>query len=354
MAQSDNANSMLRPKATEERLDEIRREAAARGEIPVVAGGASSIAPLVARSPKNDAAESYYNLPVLKEPTWTWEVPLYFFLGGVAGVSSCIALAAQFFHGDPALIRAALWMALAGAAICPILLISDLGRPSRFLNMLRVFKIQSPMSVGAWTLVTFSGCAFLAVLGNELVLRGFSSPLFFVMLWTGEVSAAVTGLILASYTGVLVGATAIPVWSENRKLLPPHFLTSGLGSAAGILELLGFLTPAMQILGFMSAGIETLIGGSIELRRRNVDIPLHHGKSGWFMRIAGTLEGPVALLLRIIWHSSPIGRYAAASCFIVGAVASRFAWIWAGRVSARDPHALLQLQTGKANSSQPA
>jgi hypothetical protein len=84
------------------------------------------------------------------------------------------------------------------------------------------------------------------------------------------------------------------------------------------------------------------------------DIPLHYGKSGWFMRIAGTLEGPVALLLRIIWHSYPIGRYAAAACFIAGAVASRFAWIWAGRVSARDPHALFQLQTGKANSSRPA
>jgi len=345
MAQPGNMDSTRHPKATEERLDEIRREAGASAE-PALGAGATSH---TERAAKTDAAASYYNLPVLKEPTWTWEVSLYFFLGGVAGVSSSIALAAQLFHGDPALIRIALWMALAGAAICPVLLISDLGRPSRFLNMLRVFKIQSAMSVGAWTLVAFSGCAFLAVLANELLLRGFSSPIFVAMRWTGEISAAATGLILASYTGVLVGATAIPVWSENHTLLPTHFLTSGLGSAAGILELFGFFTPATQILGLLSAGIETFIGGSIEIRNRAVDAPLRHGKSGWFMRLAGTLEGPVALILRVAWGSSPAGRYAAAVCFIVGALASRFAWIWAGRVSARDPHTLFHLQTGKSN-----
>jgi formate-dependent nitrite reductase membrane component NrfD len=148
-------------RATEERLQEIRRLAAENSAMPGTAQNAQI-----------KGHESYYGLPALKPPVWTWEVPLYFFVGGIAGVSSCIAFIADLFRADPALVRLALWIGLAGAAICPVLLIADLGRPSRFLNMLRVFKLRSPMSMGVWILVAFSGAAFLAVLANELVLRG--------------------------------------------------------------------------------------------------------------------------------------------------------------------------------------
>jgi formate-dependent nitrite reductase membrane component NrfD len=151
-------------------------------------------------------------------------------------------------------------------------------------------------------------------------------------------------MLFASYTGVLMGATAIPVWSQNRELLPGHFLASGLGGASAIVELFGFLIPATQIMGFVASGIETLIGFSIEARRRSVDAPLHRGRSGWTLRIAGVLEGPVAFFLRFFLGSSHNGRYAAAICFLVGAVMTRYAWIWAGRASALDPQTLFQLQ----------
>ena len=329
-------NSSSRPKATEERLDEIRR-AATEG------------APATGAQPSSSPAQqSYYGLPVLKKPLWTWEVPLYFFLGGIAGVSSCLAFAAQIFGYDPALIRIALWMALIGAAVCPILLISDLGRPSRFLNMLRVFKLRSPMSLGAWILVAFSGCAFLATASHELILRGHAtSSLWIYLRWIGELTGAITGLLLASYTGVLIGATAIPVWSQNRELLPAHFLTSGLGGSAGILELFGFLNPATQILGFAASGIETVLEIFLTVRKRPVDAPLHQGKSGWMLRIAGLLEGPAALLLRGFLGRALGGRYAAAICFIAGALLSRYAWIWAGRASAENPQTLFELQRKK-------
>jgi hypothetical protein len=314
-------------KATEERLDEIR-ESASQG-VPE-------------RGPGTE--KSYYGLPVLKAPVWTWEVPLYFFLGGISGVSACIGFIAQLFHSDPALVRVCLWMALIGALVCPIFLIADLGRPARFLNMLRVFKLRSVMSLGAWILVAFSNFALLAVFCFELILRGFGNPLLISLLWLGEVSAAITGLLLASYTGVLIGATAIPVWSQNRELLPAHFLTSGLGGSAAILELAGFLIPATQTLGLVASGIETLIEILLEVRKRPVDAPLHHGRSGQTLRIAGILEGPAALLLRMFLGSSHTGRYTAAVCFLAGALLSRYAWIWAGRASANDPHTLFNLQ----------
>jgi hypothetical protein len=321
------------PKATEERLREIRRAAAE-----------SAASPGVAKHVQIQGHGSYYGLPALKPPVWTWEVPLYFFIGGIAGVSSCIAFIAHLFGAQAGLIRLALWIGLIGAAICPILLIADLGRPSRFLNMLRVFKLKSPMSMGAWILVAFSGCAFLGVAGSELTLLGYGSPVVSAVGWLGEASGAVTGLLLASYTGVLIGATAIPVWSVNRRFLPAHFLTSGLGGAAAVLELSGFLIPATQTLGFTVAGIETIFEVLFEVRKSPADGPLHHGYSGIAFRIAGLLEGPVALVIRALWGSAPGGRCAAAICFLTGALISRYAWIWAGRLSAKRPGDQFALQ----------
>jgi len=188
--------------------------------------------------------------------------------------------------------------------------------------MLRVF--QAPFRHVAWRVD--SGGLFrlrvCCVFCFELLLRGFANPLLTSLLWLGETSAAAIGLLLAGYTAVLIGATAIPVWSENRKLLPAHFLTSGLGGSAAILELAGFLIPATQILGFAASGIETVIEIFLEVRKRPVDAPLHHGRSGTTLRIAGLLEGPAALLLRVFWGSVPAGRYAAASCFLIGALLS--------------------------------
>ena len=125
--------------AREARLDAIRREAAAHGR-----GG--SVNP-VASAPLPFATPSYYGRPLLKGPVWTWEVPIYLFVGGAAGAAAVIAAAATF-AGDVAMARDARWIAFAGAALSPVLLISDLGRPSRFLNMLRVCKRQSAMSIG--------------------------------------------------------------------------------------------------------------------------------------------------------------------------------------------------------------
>lgn len=188
------------PKVTEERLDEIRK-AAADNAPPVGQGRGPAKHP-----PQIRGRESYYGLPVLKAPVWTWEIPLYFFVGGIAGVSAVIAFAAQMFGSDPVLTRAALWVAIMGATICPVLLIANLGRPERFLAMLRVAKIQSPMSVGVWTLVAFSGCVFVALVGNELILRGYVSPLMIGIRLAGEMTGALTGLILAAYTGVPIGS----------------------------------------------------------------------------------------------------------------------------------------------------
>ena len=326
------------PQFKEERLDALREEAERTGKIQD-----HGIAPVGGPFPKPASAVSYHGNPVLKPPTWTWQVPLYFFVGGVAGISTFIALAAHVF-GKAGLERAGLWIGLSGALLSAPLLIADLGRPARFLNMLRVFKLRSAMSVGAWTLSGFSSAVGLAVLCHELILAGYGNDFFLVLEWAAEISGALSGLILASYTSVLLGVTAIPVWSENRRLVPVVFLVGGLGSAAGMLELLGFLVPVTQFIGIVASVVETLIAIVIEVRGRYVDRPLREGSVGWLTRAGGALAGPTALLLRLFLGHNSMARYVAAVCFVVGALTSRYAWIAAGRVSSRDPQALFRIQ----------
>ena len=162
--------------------------------------------------------------------------------------------------------------------------------------------------------------------------------------WLSEILAAFAGLILASYTSVLLSVTAIPVWSENRKLVPAVFLTGALGSAAAILELLGFVIPATQFIGLVASAVEIVIAIIIEFRDRYVDRPLRDGAVGWLARGGAVLAGPTSLLFRAFWGHGPGLRYTAALCFVTGALIARYAWIAAGRVSSRDPQALFQTQ----------
>src|SRR5205823_5813095 len=143
---------------------------------------------------------SYYGRPVIKEPVWTWEIPAYFFAGGLGGASAVLSLAARV-GGNELLAKTSLYVAAAADMVSPALLVSDLGRPERFLNMLRVFKVTSPMSVGSWILFVSGGASTTAAL---LEAAGRLKPLKVA----AEVVSALTGGPLATYTGGLVADTA--------------------------------------------------------------------------------------------------------------------------------------------------
>lgn len=322
--------------ARERRLEEIRQEAERRGmqvvSKPVVG------APFPQASPEH----GYYGIPLLKEPPWTWEIPLYFFVGGAAGAAAVIGAIADYTGADRELVRHARWIAAAGSVISPALLISDLGRPERFLAMLRVFKPQSPMSVGVWTLLGFSTGAAATAFADFLRTRyGPSLPLS-VLENAGQAASLAFGLPFSNYTGVLIGATAIPVWNQNAGDLPLHFAASGVGAAVGILELMGHRkSRALQALGLGAAIFESWEGLRIEGRSQSHLDPLKHGTSGWITRAGGVLSGPVPALLRAasIFSSKKRAsslRRAAAMSSIAGSLITRIAWIYAGHVSARD------------------
>ncbi len=338
----------------ERRLDDIRA-AAARGEL--VTRRPSWPEGLL--DPVASPETGYYGQPLLKEPTWTREIPAYFFVGGVAGGCSIIgAIAAVTGRADRRLARDARWIAVGGAAVSAVLLISDLGRPARFLHMLRVFKRQSPMSVGVWTLMTYSGAAAAAAglawiegrgsvhAGVGRAVRGLGR--------TMDVTAALVGSALATYTGVLIGVSAVPVWAANVKILPFEFGVSALGSAGGVLELLGHRHVALDRLGVIASLANTAAVLQVELRDDVAMEPLHHGVGGLLTRAGGVLSGPASLLLRAA-ASRPAWRTAAALAAVAGALLLKTGWYRAGFASARDPRPPLDLRApdGKASAEQP-
>lgn len=321
----------------ERRLDRIRQEAEKRGQLEVV-GVRPAGAPFPQASPEN----GYYQIPLLKQPPWTWEIPLYFFVGGAAGAAAVIGAIADYTGADRELVKHARWIAAAGSVISPALLIADLGRPERFLAMLRVFKPQSAMSMGVWTLLAFSTGASAAAFAGFLRDRYGSSVPVRVMENAGQAASLAFGLPFSNYTGVLIGATAIPVWNRNAGDLPLHFGMSGLGAAVGILELMGHRkSGALQALGMGAALFETWEGLRIEGRSHSHLDPLKHGSSGWITRAGGVLSGPLPLALRAASlfggakRSQSLRRWAAMSS-VLGSLITRVAWIHAGHVSARN------------------
>jgi formate-dependent nitrite reductase membrane component NrfD len=277
---------------------------------------------------------------VVKPPVWTWEIPIYFFFGGIAGMSAVIASGAVIFN-QVDLARMAMWVAaIAGAILSPVLLIMDLGRPRLFLNMLRVFKHRSAMSMGAWILSFFGACAVPGLIALELhAHQTFGGTLDQVLRVAADVfifASAIFGSLLATYTGVLIGATAIPAWFLHRTVLPIHFGTAGLGSAAALLELIGYRIAALNFLGFYAAAVESALLIWLSVNKHGLaDRAMHEHGSGWLIRIGELLNGPLSLILRCFG----LVPFAAVS-FLIGSLVSRFGWLAVGKVSGSDPESV--------------
>jgi len=325
----------------ESRLDQLREEAWQKGAVTGrgvdIAGG--PIPRKLATVSPSGGGPGYYGQPVVKPPVWTWEIPVYFFVGGLGGMSAVIALAAAIFHHVD-LAHTAMWVAAIAAILSPLLLILDLGRPHLFINMLRVFKPQSAMSMGAWILTGFGACVVPGLIALELhvhqVFGGTVDQLLRVAAGVLMFGSAFFGMLLATYTGVLIGATAIPAWFLHRTLLPIHFGTAGLGSAAALLELLGHRIAALNFIGFYAAGIETVLLIWLSLDKHGgADRAIHEHRSGWLIRIGEIFNGPLALILRFFG----LVPFAAIS-FLIGALVSRFGWIAVGKVSGSDPESV--------------
>lgn len=274
---------------------------------------------------------SYHGQAVIKEPIWTWEIPMYFFTGGLGGASAGLGYLSGL-RGNDELARRAWAGAFAGVAASPLFLISDLGRPMRFMNMFRMVKVTSPMSVGSW------------ILGATGVATGVAT----VNQWTGmfprsarvaRPAAALLGLPLSTYTAALVANTAIPVWHEARRMLPFVF-ASGAALSAGAAAVIA--TPpehaaAARRLALASAALELGLNEAMRKRLGQHAEPYKRGAPSKLRLISGAAVAGGAALLARGGSSSRAMSVGAGSLLAAGAACARWTVFRAGFVSASDP-----------------
>jgi formate-dependent nitrite reductase membrane component NrfD len=291
--------------------------------------------------------------PMIKPPVWTWEVPLYFWFGGMASGAAFVGFACEL-AGDQRSARVARKVALGALMPSPPLLVMDLGRPGRFYNMLRIFKPRSPMSMGSWCLTVFGGLAAAAVgadlLGRERTARWLNA------------GTAVTGGYLGSYTGVLLASTAVPVWARSRMFLGPIFIATATltGAAATRLVLaaagLPETHPTRDALRRVESGAmaaELLLS---EINRHHLDrlaSVLEEGAGArWFRRAAWLARGGLALRF-VRGRAGAWSEHAGSACFLAAALCFRFAWVRSGASSARDDEAVALMARARATRFEP-
>jgi formate-dependent nitrite reductase membrane component NrfD len=292
--------------------------------------------------------DSYYGRPIINPPVWEErEIAVYLFTGGLAGASSILAAGADL-TGRPTLARGSRVMATGAIGISLLALVKDLGRPLRFLNMLRVFKPTSPMSVGVWILVGYAPLAGGAAASEVPVLQtalggaNRSGPAADRARTVGRVAglgAAVLGSAVATYTAALIANTAVPAWHEGRRDLPFLFAGSAASAAAGwglVVAPLSENEPAVRM-AVVGALVELGAEQLMERRLGMIAATLHEGKAGKRLRLAKALTAAGAAGAGLLARRNRPAAIVAGAALLAGSAFTRFGIFEAGMASARDP-----------------
>lgn len=302
-------------------------------------------------------AESYYGMPVIHRPHWKWLVIFYFFLGGISAASHVLATIAHLVGGPASrpIERTGRYVSFLALLPCPLLLILDLGRPERFLNMLRVVKLRSPMSLGSWGLSVFGIFATMGAVvqaAQDGLLGSSKTAKRVATLPVTAPAIAGTGpaFFVGGYTGVLLGATAVPLWGKNALLLGPLFLNSAFSTAVAAVNLgVALQGNAPKTTNERLDGLDRVVICTelalIAASRANLgelEAPITEGKNGALLTygtgVAGLLV-PLALqTLNRNRHSRVLSAFASV-LVLIGGFILRYSMVVGGNASADDPRA---------------
>ena len=301
---------------------------------------------------------SYYGRQIVKPSPWEADIPAYLFAGGLAAGSSLLAAGADL-TGRPGLRRVGRLGAISALSFSMVALVHDLGRPERFVNMLRVVKVTSPMSVGTWILSTygpFAGAAAAAELVGLLPPHRRTGLLGLVARLgrPAGVIAAVTAPPVAAYTAVLLADTSTPSWHAAYHELPFVFVGSAAAASGG----LGMLAAPTRDIGparnlaIGGAVLETVMERRMERSMGVTAEPLHSGKAGTLMRAAKslTIAGAAGSLLA---GRSRLVAAVSGAALLAGSACTRFGVFEAGQASARDPKYTVVPQRERLEKGEP-
>ena len=285
---------------------------------------------------------SYYGRSIVKGPVWKWDIPAYFVTGGAMAGSSLLAAGADL-TGNRALRRATRMAAAANLGVSTYFLVHDLGRPDRFLNMLRVFKPTSPMSMGTWILAAYGGPAGLAA-ASELTGQ---APR--VGRAAGLAAAAVAPAV-ATYTAVLAADTAVPSWHDAHRHLPFVFAGSAAAAAGGLAMAAvpaAAAGPARR-LAALGAALDLVAGWRMERDMGLSAEPYEQGTAGRLNRWARALTAGGALGAAVLARRSRVAAAVSGAALVAGSACTRFAVFHAGVQSASDPRYTVVPQRARA------
>lgn len=271
---------------------------------------------------------TYYGLPVVKAPKWKAYVPIYLYVGGVAGGAAVLAGVSRFSPALEELSLRSRKLTAIGVPLGTALLVADMGRPSRFLNVLRVFRPTSVVNVGSWLL---SACGAASVASVFLPKPAADAALGIT---------AISGAFVATYTGALLSNTAIPLWSRGRRTMPFLFAAASAASTGWILLPGATGTAAVRSLQRLAVAgqiAELALGRVLEREvGPRAAAPLRSP-----MWTASQALGTAAVLVALTTRTSG-GRWIAAALGTAAGLALRFAVHDGGIRSARDPLAVLE------------
>ena len=275
---------------------------------------------------------SYYGRPIINPPVWgELDIAGYLFAGGLAGASSILAAGADL-SGRPALARRSRVCATVAISASLLALVHDLGRPARFLHMLRVFKPTSPMSVGVWLLGVYGPLAAVGAASDMLARAPRTGR-------AAGVGAGFLGAGVCSYTAALIANTAVPAWHEGHRELPFLFVGSAASAAGGFGLLAGPLPenePARRLAVLGAAG-ELAAEVLLERRLGMIAEALHEGTAGRRLRAAKALTAAGAIGAAAVGHRSRVGAAVSGAALLAGSALTRFGLFAGGMASARDP-----------------
>jgi len=318
------------------------------------------------RSISDEARASYYGVPAVHKPHWKWLIIWYFFLGGISAASYVIASIAELFGGAEArrITRAGRYISLAALLPSPILLILDLGRPERFHHMLYIIKLRSPMSVGTWGLTIFGGFCGLSALiqAAQDGLLGRAKLINRILLAMPckaiNVIGSAFGFFVGGYTGVLLGATAVPLWAKNYLLLGPLFLASAMSTATAAITLVLSMVRGTSHNTFkrlerldtwtLIAELGLILGARINTGQM-LARPIREGRLGhifrWGVLGLGIIAPLTLLSLARVRHTTSTRWLTVLSSILTltGGFLLRYVMVMAGRASADDPQATYAL-----------
>ncbi|MGH2614553.1 MAG: NrfD/PsrC family molybdoenzyme membrane anchor subunit [Thermomicrobiales bacterium] len=313
-------------------------------------------------STENPALPGYYGVPVIHGSHWKWLIIWYFFFGGMSGASAVIAALSRLAGGpsNATLTRTATYVSFAALVPCPALLILDLGRPRRFLNMVRVFRPSSPMSLGSWGLAAFGLVSTLATAYQasiDLSIRsGKHAKGHRHIEQSLALVSATTGFFLAGYTGVLLAATAVPLWSKRPGLLGPLFLSSAMTSGAAAVTVATAVggaedrrLDALHRLEAMSTIAEGALLTCWLVRLGSTGKPVTEGRLDAVVRhgvVGAGMVIPLAMTAIAQWTPARHRRTlttVASLLTLLGVFALRYSVVEGGRRSADDPQATFDL-----------